>query len=112
MNSDKGKDRKFIAFQQITFTKVLALFFTLLFTGVVVVSIYFKLNNPDIIILDELKTVATVTGAYLGGYLGKSGYEYYSRSRYTTINLERYGGHMSQSSMSDDIPPSSGGVQI
>ena len=102
------------AFKEVTLTKLLALFFSVLFAAVVTISIIFKFKNPDIDILNELQVTATLAGAYLTGYLGKSGYEYYSRTRYTTMDLQRYGPGSGGglTSYDENGPYDNGGLQI
>ncbi len=68
------------AFKEITFSKVLAMYFSIVFTVVLVLT----LTSPEK--LEILKIVATTTVSILLGYGAKSGYEFYSRSRYTQFN--------------------------
>jgi len=81
------KKKRIIAFKEITFSKLIAMFVLLLFSGIIITSIILKCVKLQADISSELETIATMTGVILTGYFGKSGYEFYSRSRYNPSSM-------------------------
>ena len=65
-----------------TTTKKYTLSFIIFWFVATIVTVYFELTGKSII--EIYKVISTLTGSALAIYSGKSGYEFYSRSRYSS----------------------------
>jgi len=87
-----AKPKRFIAFKEITMTKVIAMTFIIPWLIVLIMQVIYLWSNKTI--GGDLDSVLSSSGAIVAvvasGYFARSGYDTYTRSRYSTDGLKGY----------------------